>query len=62
MKKAYVAPKVERMAFAYEEIVVASEGQCIMQLLDKYQEKDSYTTECRDKYMGVVSIFHGEQS
>lgn len=45
MKKAYVAPKVEKMAFDYSDVVVASKVQCDDQVLKTHVHHDGYVCE-----------------
>ncbi|MCR4883478.1 MAG: hypothetical protein K6A68_07910 [Clostridiales bacterium] len=62
MKKAYEAPKAEKMAFAYKESVVASVGQCVMEISDRYRENYSATEKCREHYLGEYDVWYGDHT
>ena len=64
MKKAYEAPKAEKMVFTYEESVVASNPICLAGISKKYSEQAGLIPVCESKFDGYVtgSEWHGEQA
>ena len=57
MKKAYETPKVEKMAFDYSDVVVASRVQCTDEVTYTNVHRDGYlcnTDQKDDPYYGMV--------
>jgi hypothetical protein len=54
MKKAYVAPKVEKIAFDYSDVVVASKVTCNDMVVKTNVHHDGYTCE-----QDTVNTDHG---
>ena len=54
MRKAYEAPKAEKMAFDYSDVVVASSVNCTEENVYSFEAHEVDADRCRTTYIGTT--------